>query len=437
MKLAARKPAPSWVEERAVVCGYRVERLLSNHRGSELRYAARRADGASATLVTSARPFQDESDRPRFRRLARRRKDLRGPAFIPVWDIEDHPNHPVVVMAAYPARTLGELLEQEAPLAPERVMVLLAPVAEAIDLAHSSGVVHRTLGSDSLLLEGSDRLLLDSFGVVVPRDADPQALNQAGDIRYCPPEQLRAEPLEAAGNIYSLTAIIVHALTGKPPYHGAPPAIASSHLLDPPPLVSKRVPVLGVAVDAVIERGMAKDPRDRHHSAAELMHELFEALAFRVAPIPLTSKPRWVPPLASKRRPIARVLPAIAVAAVCGAVAAAAFEPFSAADDAPRAVPAAAAWNRLAAQRAELREELVAARSPRAQSAIAAELAAAYQSVSAVDQPARLASAARSASAAYADLAAAADAGAAREYDAASSAVAEAERKVTAASGNR
>src|SRR5919107_6283738 len=181
MKLAPRKHGLSRVEERVVLPGYTVERLLSNSHDPELRYAARRPDGTPVTLVTSTRPFQNESDPPRFRRLARRRKDLRGRAFIPVLGIEDYADHPVLVMAAYPARTFGELLEQEGPLAPERMMVLLAPVAEAIDLAHGRGVVHRTLGSDSLLVEASDRVLLDSFGIVVPRDTDPQALNQAGD----------------------------------------------------------------------------------------------------------------------------------------------------------------------------------------------------------------------------------------------------------------
>ena len=451
MRLAARKDVRSWIDEGVEVTGYRIEHILGDGHGSELRYAARRRDGTSATVITSPRRYGTRADGPRFRRLATRRRDLQGPVFIPVRQIEEYADHPVLIMDPYPPRTFGDLLEEEAPLAPERVMMLLAPVAEAMDLAHGSGLVHRTLGTDSLSLERSDRLLLDSFGVVIPRDADLQVLNQAGDIRYCAPEQLRGEPMDKAANIYSLTAIVVHALTGEPPYCGEPPAVASSHLVDPPPALSKRVPVLGVEIDAVMRRGLAKDPQARHQSAAELMHDLFDALTFRLAPIPLTSTPRWIRPLASGRRPratkrrpresgrraIARAVLALALAAVCGAVAAAALQPFGGESDRAGRTPAAVAWDRLAGQRVELRHELSAAESAQAQSAAAANLAAAYRSVGAVDQPTRLASVARGASAAYADLAAAAALGSAPAYDDALDAVDDAEREVAAAVGQR
>ena len=94
---------------------------------------------------------------------------------------------------------------------------------------------------------------------------------QLDDVRYRAPEQMLGEPLGPAANVYSLAALVVHVLTGAPPYQGPRPAVTYGHLAQPPPLVSERAPNLGAAVDEVIAWGMAKDPSERPRSATALL----------------------------------------------------------------------------------------------------------------------------------------------------------------------
>jgi hypothetical protein len=461
MRLVAPK-TDAWLEVGTTVDGYVVEHALRGHPGAELRYAVRAPDGTRATLITSARGYVDRRDRGRFRRLAARRMELSHPALLPVRRWGDHAGRPWLVMDPYPPRTLGDLVEAEGPLQPERLVAMLAPVADAIDLAHGRGLVHRGLGSDSLLWEGDDRLLLDAFGLLA---ADDSGLGIVpADVRYWSPEQVRGEPLDASSNVYSLAAVIFHALTGAPPYGGERPAVTYSHLAERPPRASERGRGLGREVDTVIEWGMAKDPLDRPASATVLLHAVAEALGvappsyeaeqgrarLHLIPWGLASEPR---PARARRwralrsqgeaHPTSRSGPrrafvAVAIAAACGAVAAAILDPFG--DAAPTQsgqAMDARAWERLSDRRADLRAELADADTPQDQAAVAAELAEAYRDAARPGSPPRLAAAARAAGAAYSALSGAAGAGAESAYTDASERVTAAEDRFVDALARR
>ncbi|HKG16990.1 MAG TPA: protein kinase [Solirubrobacteraceae bacterium] len=412
-----------------VVDGYIVKQLLDNRLDDELRYAARGPDGNLATVVFSTRPHPNRRARSRFRRLAARRRDIEHPALIPVRRIDEHDGHAVLVMDTYPSRTFGELVAKRAPLAPDQVVELLAPVADAIDLAHRHGLVHQALGIDSLLVQDGGRLVLDSFGVVVPHDDAPPGLDQTGDVRYRPPEQVRGQVLDPVGNVYSLAAIAVHALTGAPPFRGNPPAVSYAQLVEPPPAVSTRLATLGTEVDAVVARGMAKEPDARHGSAGELIRELAEALGVGPAPIQVTGA-RPGPRRPAARSRAATAIAVITVSAVVGSLAGERLDPLGAGDSRAGEAPAATTWTQLNAQRAKARAELAAAKTPREQAAAASGLASAYRSAGRDEVRPGLAAAASAASAAYSDLAAAANRGDARAYDEAAGGVLAAERRL-------
>jgi hypothetical protein len=374
--------------------------------------------------VTTRTVPADRHQRARFRRLARLREHVHHPALVPMRHVHEHAAHPVLIMDVYPDRTFGQLLDDETPLDPQRVVELLAPVASGLDAAADRGLVHQTLGADNLLVAESDRLVLDSFGVFVEATDIELGLAQPGDLRYRSPEQLRGLPLEPPANVYSLTALVVHALTGSPPYTGERPAVAYAHLVARPPVVSERVSWLGTEFDDLVARGLAKDPSARPGSATRLVRELREAVGGDAdgSDVPATR--------VSRRAIPRRLAAAVAAAAACGAIVAVATQPFGNEHGGTAGRSAVAgSWDRLDLERTQARAALAAARTPGDQAAAAERLAAAYRKAARAVGTATAARL-RAAAAAYDELAAAARSGDGTRFTAARSAANRAEARL-------
>jgi serine/threonine-protein kinase len=174
--------------------------------------------GDPATLVMARRALANRQERARFELQAGLRTAFTHPAALEVLDFGEHAGRPYFVTEPLPERTLGDLLRYAAPLDPARALSILAPVASALDAAHMFGLVHQALGTDTLLLTQDGRVLLDWFALFeTGEESEWWGVGGWGDLRYRPPEQLRSVPLEPSGNVYSLAAVVVHALTGEPP----------------------------------------------------------------------------------------------------------------------------------------------------------------------------------------------------------------------------
>lgn len=442
MRVSTPKPPGPGIAEGEVVDGYVVESLVADRGNTELICEAVGPDGGDATLVVAWRRPSDRHAWPRIRRLARTRATIEHEALLPVLAVGEHSGRPYLATDRYPETTFANHLD-EAPLSPERVLMLLAPVAEALDLAHANGLVHQSFSGTSLLVDGH-MVLLDGFGVVGgPRELSA-GLVGVHEVRYCPPEELRGEALEPVSNVYSLAALLVHALTGAPVYEGTFAAQAYAHLIEAPPRPSERQAELGVAFDDVIARGLAKDPADRPASASGLFAEAAAALgvdlpARRGSGTVHDSGHRAPAEIRVGRIPAPAVAGAVIVAVLAGLAAGVALDPF----DGSRAAAAgpsvdARALERLDDQRAPLRARLSGAETPQVQAATAAELADAYAAAAASAGSARLASAARAGEQAYDELGAAADRENADEFAAASDEVARAETRIgSLAAGTR
>ena len=182
--------------------GYVVESLVADRGHAELICDAVGPDGEAVTLVVAWRRPADRHAWPRFRRLARTRAILEHEALLPVHAVGEHSGRPYLAMGRYPETTFEDLLDERSSPA-RQVLTLLAPVCDALDLAHANGLVHQSLSDTSLLME-DDSLLLDGFGVAGgPRELSFESVG-VHEVRYCPPEELRGEPLEPASNVYSL-----------------------------------------------------------------------------------------------------------------------------------------------------------------------------------------------------------------------------------------
>ena len=266
----------------AVLAGYRLDASPRRREAGSLLFTATASDGSPATLQVSAEPVPNRRARARFRRLARTRAELGHPALLGVREVGEEGGRLFVATDRFPARSLADLL-RNGPLDHNLALRLLKAVADGLDAAHAAGLVHRTLSGESVLVD-RDRVKLDLFGLfaAVGQPGWGDVVRRDAHLHYESPEGARGEGLGPASNVYSLTGLLVHALTGQEPFaHHDPVMITYAHVSQPPPKPSERRPELPAALDAIVARGMAKEPGQRPQSAGELMASA--ALVLRTA----------------------------------------------------------------------------------------------------------------------------------------------------------
>jgi serine/threonine-protein kinase len=172
-------------------------------------------------------------------------------------------------------------LQQGGPLPPEEATRIGVSVLDALASAHDAGALHLHLGLDDVLLEADGRVRVTDLGIgpaVVAVRQPAEAMRLLGGAGPAP-EQLREGPVDGRADLYAVGALLFELVTGEPPADRREP---------------RRVrPAVPRALDRVVARALAPDPKDRHGSAAAFASEL-RAL---VADEPASSRPssrRWV-----------------------------------------------------------------------------------------------------------------------------------------------
>ena len=290
---------------------YRIVRHIANGGMAGVWEATDQLLGRSvAVKVLASHLSEDDRARRRFEREARAAAGLSShPHVVTIYDVGEYDGRAFMVMELMPGGTVADRLRAGRTIADETALRWLREAAEALDAAHDQGVVHRDIKPGNLLLDDRDRLAIADFGIA--RLALEDQLTATGQVlgttSYISPEQAVGEPATAASDRYALAVVAFELLTGSRPFqaeHFA--AQARAHVEDEPPLATERDPSLPRGVDAVLDRGLAKDPEDRWPSAGAMVAALDRAMG--------ESRPATEP-----TRPIAPVPPATPQRAGSGA----------------------------------------------------------------------------------------------------------------------
>ena len=196
-----------------------------------------------------------------------------------VYEIITVQSRPAIVMEYVDGRPLDELLRQEGPLDAVVAARIGATIADALDLAHDAGVVHRDVKPGNILLRSDGTPVLTDFGLAWRTEADDEPrLTQpgiaVGSPLYMSPEQVSGGHLTAATDIYSLGATICELVTGVPPYRGSVTEVVAQIASGTPVLgrgPQRRIPR---SMAAILRRATACDPARRFISAAQLSQAL-------------------------------------------------------------------------------------------------------------------------------------------------------------------
>ena len=236
---------------------------------------------AVAVKVLAVDLRRDPTMHARFAREAEAVAALDHPAVVPVVEVgEADDGRPYLAMALVEGESLQALIDAGGGLEPAAAVSVLRRVAGALDAAHARGLVHRDVKPANILLDAAGTAYLTDFGLVRPLSGP--ALTRTGmwvgTMDYMAPEQIRATGVGPATDVYALAAVAYEALTGRPPFVRRNAAdLLDAHLKDAPRPPSALRPGLEGA-DAVLGRGLAKEPRDRYASAGALVHALAGAL---------------------------------------------------------------------------------------------------------------------------------------------------------------
>ena len=267
-----------------ILSGYRVESILGRG-GMGVVYRARQLsmERSVALKVLSAEHLADQAFRERFRREGRVASQLDHPNIIPVFEAGEADGHLFIVMRLVDGPTMGELIAEQGALRWQRVLEILAPIASALDAAGSAGLVHRDVKPQNILIASSGHPYLADFGLMrMARTTEVTLTGEwLGSPDYAAPEHM-TDAYTSAGDVYSLTTVAFHALTGRLPYNRTSDlAVLHAHATAPPPRITELNPDLPARLDEVIAWGMAKTPAERPPSASILIEEL--AIALRSA----------------------------------------------------------------------------------------------------------------------------------------------------------
>lgn len=257
-----------------------------------------RLDRPVAVKVMDSRYASDSGFLARFRLEARAVARLRHPGLVAVFDQGMDGKHPFLVMELVEGGTLRELLRERGPMPPHAVAAVFDPLLGGLAVAHRSGLVHRDVKPENVLISDEGEVKLADFGLVraIAEAGITSTSVILGTAAYLSPEQVRTGSAGPRSDVYSAGLLMYELLTGSTPFTGDTALALAYQRIDrdvPPP--SETIDGVPEEFDELVLRATSRDPDARYADAAQMGAELAVIAAelqlptFRV-PAPKDSK---------------------------------------------------------------------------------------------------------------------------------------------------
>ncbi len=204
---------------------------------------------------------------------------LSHPGIVTIFDVGEEPasHEPYIVMEYVAGQSLSHLLtgkNKKLPLGPG--LQIAQELAEALDYAHSQGVVHRDIKPANIMITVEGHAKIADFGIAKLNQAHMTLPGQVlGSPAYMAPEQLGGEGVDGRADLFSLGVILYNMITGFKPFQGNSATTVCFKVVNREPLPASSLDSeLPAQLDNIVVRAMAKDPEQRYQTGAEMARDI-------------------------------------------------------------------------------------------------------------------------------------------------------------------
>lgn len=260
-----------------IIGRYEIERLIA-HGGLSSVYLANDSELSRYVEIKVSHPELRKTHPSLMLNEARILAQLQHPAIHSIFDIGRHDELLYLVLEYLDGGTLAEILTREfTGLVNERLLDIVATVADAVDYVHRRGYLHRNIKPHVIRQDSAGQPRLSGFEIAVAK-AEVASAELAGAVRYMAPEQLLGSPeLGPQTDVWGLGVTLYEVLAGVLPYHSSFTSMAKllneieTSTLSPP---SEFNPAIPAALDRICLKCLSRRPEDRYSNAAQLATEL-------------------------------------------------------------------------------------------------------------------------------------------------------------------
>lgn len=267
--------------------GYRLIRKLGSGGMGTVFEAIDERQGrpVALKLIARDRVGSDESIQ-RFRQEARMASAVTHPRCVFVLAVDDDRGRPYLVMELMPGATLQSLVDEKGKLAPVEAILKIFDVIEGLEEFHRLGVIHRDVKPANCFLEADGRVKIGDFGLSKAVEGGADLTRTGGFLGtplYASPEQIKRAPLDERTDVYSVAATLYYLISQHPPVVAQDAAEALARVVsEPAPPLSDFAPGVPRALEAVIQKGLERDPSKRWRSLREFHDALLPFVPERV-----------------------------------------------------------------------------------------------------------------------------------------------------------
>ena len=218
---------------------------------------------------------KDEGYLKKFIREAQAAAKLTHPNIVDVYDVDQDQGHWFIVMELIEGVTLKQYIQNKVRLSSAECISISMQAADALNTAHQSGIIHRDIKPDNIIITRDGNVKISDFGIARMQSSDTMTVDACGSVYYSSPEQVRGGYSDQRTDIYSLGVTMYEMCTGRLPFVGNSVVEIAMHHMEgkviPP---QEMYPDIPTPLNNIILKAMSRRMDDRYQTMAALVQDL-------------------------------------------------------------------------------------------------------------------------------------------------------------------